>query len=74
MRIFKKLIPFLVLVIGLNLLLDLCFNSASYIRIALHELQSSEEDFKVVFVGQSHGANAFNPFIIEEKTGMPAYN
>ncbi len=74
MRIFKKLLPFLVLVIGLNTLLDLCFNSASYIRIALHELQSSEEDFKVVFVGQSHGANAFNPYIIEEKTGMPTYN
>ena len=74
MRIFKKLLPFLILVIGINTLLDLCFNSASYMRIALHELQSSEEDFEVVFVGQSHGANAFNPFIIEEKTGMPAYN
>ena len=74
MRIFKKLIPFLILVIGLNTLLDLCFNSASYMRIALHELQSSKEDFEVVFVGQSHGANAFNPYIIEEKTGMPAYN
>lgn len=74
MRIFKKVLPFLILVFGINTLLDLCFNSASYMRIALHELQSSEEDFEVVFVGQSHGANAFNPFIIEEKTGMPAYN
>lgn len=74
MRIFKKLLPFLIIVISLNTLLDLCFNSASYIRIALHELQSSEEDFEVVFVGQSHGSNAFNPYIIEEKTGMPAYN
>lgn len=74
MRIFKKLLPFLILVFGINTLLDICFNSASYMRIALHELQSSEEDFKVVFVGQSHGANAFNPFVIEEKTGMPAYN
>ena len=74
MRIFKKVLPFLILVFGINTLLDFCFNSASYMRIALHELQSSEEDFEVVFVGQSHGANAFNPFIIEEKTGMPAYN
>jgi len=74
MQTFKKLIPFLIIFAVVNILLGVLFHSASYVRVALHELQSSEEEYKIVFVGQSHGANAFNPYIIEEKTGMPAYN
>ncbi len=74
MRISKKCIGLILLVLGINIVLSWCFHSASYLKIVLHELQNSEENFDIVFVGQSHGANAFNPYIIEEKTQMPAYN
>lgn len=74
MRISKKCIGLLVLVLGVNAILNYAFHSASYLRIVLHELQSSEDNFDIVFVGQSHGANAFNPYIIEEQTDLPTYN
>ena len=74
MRISKKYIGLLVLIGAIHFILNFCLLSASYLKIVLHEIQSNEENYGIVFVGQSHGANAFNPYVIEEKTRMPAYN
>lgn len=74
MRISKKAAGLILLVVLINWLLGFCFQSASYMDITLRNLQNSDENFDIVFVGQSHGSNAFNPYIIEEETGLPAYN
>ena len=74
MRISKRVVGLVVLILIINTVLSFVFHSPSYLRVALHEIQSDDVNYDIVFVGQSHGANAYNPYIIEEKTGMPAYN
>lgn len=74
MRISKRTVGLVVIILLVNSVLGFVFQSPSYLRVALHEIQNDDENYDIVFVGQSHGANAFNPYVIEEKTGMAAYN
>ncbi len=74
MRIFRRFIIPLIVVLVVNLLLQFCLTPPSYIRNALHEVQQSDVNYDVILLGQSHGEYAFNPYRIEEKTGMTTYN
>jgi len=74
MRISKKLVFFIILLLVINAALSFAFHVPSFTRVILHEVQNEKENFDIVVIGQSHGAYGYNPFVIEENTGMTTYN
>lgn len=74
MRITKKVAILVLLIIFINAVFGFCFHSPSYMDLVLGEVQNPDKNYDIVFVGQSHGSNAFNPYVIEEETDMTTYN
>lgn len=73
MRISKKLIIFIILLIGCNAFLNFAFHVPSYTRMAFHEVQS-DINYDLICIGQSHARYAYNPYILDEMTGLNTYN
>ena len=74
MRIFKKIVCILAVVIVFNSILAFALTQPSYFRVVLHEVQQKNVNYDLIFLGQSHGENAFAPDILKETTGMETYN
>lgn len=74
MRSFKNTFFFLLIVIAIGWCLNFLLVPSSYLRVILHEIQSTDQNYNMVVVGQSHGETDINPYILEEKTGYTAYN
>ena len=69
-----KVISFIAVVCIVTIALHFLLVPSSYLRVVLHELQNDNENYSLVFVGQSMGETNINPYIIEDKTGEVSYN
>ena len=75
MRIFKKILPYLLFVfifIAVNEAIFYALVPYQYTRMKLHHLES--EDYDDLILGTSHGASAFDPEVISSVTGRSIYN
>lgn len=74
MHNFRNSFLFLLLVVGIGCCLNFLLVPSSYLRVVLHEVQSTNQNYDMIVVGQSHGETDINPYILEEKTGYSVYN
>lgn len=77
MRNFKSIIKcvvFLLLCAAMFVVCDFLFMPSGYIRVILHTLNHSEENFDTVVLGASHGRSAIDPAKIDEQFGSNAIN
>lgn len=69
-----KIFLFSVILLVVTNIIEFLFVPSSYLRVAMHEIQSEDTNYDLIFYGQSLGETNINPFIVEEKTGIVSYN
>lgn len=74
MRNFKKPLIFCAIVVFIGEVLAFTMLPSSGFRVILHEVQEQDVNYDLVVVGQSHGETNYNPYILEEETGLASYN
>lgn len=77
MRNFKKVLKCVIFAILCFIIFSICdfvFVPSGYIRIILHTLNNSEENYDCIILGASHGRSAINPYKLDEKLGTNALN
>lgn len=77
MRNFKKIIKITIFAVLVGIIFSICdyvFIPSGYVRVILHTLNNSEENYDCIILGASHGRSAVNPYKLDEELGTNALN
>jgi len=77
MHNFKKILKCIIFAIICCIVFVICdfvFVPSGYIRVILHTINYSDENYDCIILGASHGRSAINPYKLDEKLGTNAIN
>jgi len=67
-----KIAIFIMLILGLSAFCSFALNPSSYMRVVFHDVKNN--DYDLIFVGQSRGETNINPYILDSYMEYKSYN
>lgn len=68
-----KILLFIITIIGISSFCGFALKPSSYMRVVFHDIKS-EQDYDMIFVGQSRGETSINPYVLDSYMEYKTYN